>query len=287
MFENVCLLHLLHHKDSKHERNIPMYVARVQSAVLFSHATILPQSPKPDRRSVATKVVTIDVRESAGGKEFGNRVDSRAATAAAATDSVTDTCREWAAPKGSPEDCCVCDEISAAPMVHLGSSPRRLHLPCYATHRVRASATLRCPACRATVTVEQADGRALRQHNEEVMADAMAGRATSDAGWERRGGTDHGHTGRQGRVSDRQQFPRIGGGGRRLDVPRSCDVHRRCALGWGEEAIPQPESTRHAHSGHIPESVPTCGAPRGGPATPVFNRCMASADRQTQHRREL
>ena len=94
MFENVCLLHLLHHKDSKHERNIPMYVARVQSAVLFSHATILPQSPKPDRRSVATKVVTIDVRESAGGKEFGNRVDSRAATAAAATDSVTDTCRE-------------------------------------------------------------------------------------------------------------------------------------------------------------------------------------------------
>ena len=65
-------------------------------------------------------------------------------------DGVTDARREWAATRGAPGDCCVYYEALAAPMVLLGNYPHRLHLPCYATLRVRAATDLRCPACRAT-----------------------------------------------------------------------------------------------------------------------------------------
>ena len=58
-------------------------------------------------------------------------------------------------------------------MVHLGSCPHRLHLLCYNALRVRAATNLLCPAYRATVTVEEADGIALQQHSEEVMAEEM------------------------------------------------------------------------------------------------------------------
>lgn len=81
-----------------------MHVARVQRAVLFTHVTILPQSPRPDRRSAAAEAVTSDVRKSAGGEEFGILVDSAAATAATTTtDSVADACTEWEASRGGPE----------------------------------------------------------------------------------------------------------------------------------------------------------------------------------------
>ena len=59
------------------------------------------------------------------------------------------------------EDCCVCYETLAAPLVPLRTCPHRLHLPCHAALRVRAATDLRYPACRATVTVGQADRRAL------------------------------------------------------------------------------------------------------------------------------
>lgn len=59
-------------------------------------------------------------------------------------------------------------------MIHLGISPHRLLLPCHAVLRVRAVANLDCLACRAIVTVENADRIALRQHSEEGMAGEMA-----------------------------------------------------------------------------------------------------------------
>ena len=37
-----------------------------------------------------------------------------------------------------------------------------------------AEAHLRCPACRETVTIEEADGIALQEYYEEDMAEAMA-----------------------------------------------------------------------------------------------------------------
>lgn len=59
-------------------------------------------------------------------------------------------------------------------MGHLGSFPHRFPLPFYAALRVRAVVNLRCPACRATVAVEEADTKMLRQHSEEAMAEVMA-----------------------------------------------------------------------------------------------------------------
>ena len=55
------------------------------------------------------------------------------------------------------EDCCVCYEFLVPPMVHFGGCPHRLHLQCYAALRIRPGTDLRCPACRATVTVGEAD----------------------------------------------------------------------------------------------------------------------------------
>ena len=72
------------------------------------------------------------------------------------------------------EDCCVCYEVLVPTMAHLGSCPHRLHLPCYAALRVRAGTDLRCPACRATVTVGEVDRSVSRQHSDEVMEETLA-----------------------------------------------------------------------------------------------------------------
>ena len=61
-----------------------------------------------------------------------------------------------------PEDCCVCCETLASPLVYLESYSHRLHLPCYAALRVKTEADLRCPAYRTTATVNEADGMAIR-----------------------------------------------------------------------------------------------------------------------------
>lgn len=50
-----------------------------------------------------------------------------------------------------PDDCCY--EALVSPMVNLRSCPRKSHMPCYTTLRVRGATDLRCPAFRATVTV--------------------------------------------------------------------------------------------------------------------------------------
>ena len=72
------------------------------------------------------------------------------------------------------ENCCVCYEVLVPPMVRLGSCSHRLHLPCYAAPRVRAGTDLRCPACRATVTVGEADRSVSRKHSDEVMEETLA-----------------------------------------------------------------------------------------------------------------
>ena len=122
--------------------------------------------------TAATKDVTDDARRGARGKELGTRADSRVAAAAT---TVSPTPAGNGQPREEPpEDCCVCYEALAAPMDLLGGCPHRLHLPCYAALHVRAATDRRCPAYRATATVEEADRRALQQRSEEVMAEAIA-----------------------------------------------------------------------------------------------------------------
>ena len=72
-----------------------------------------------------------------------------------------------------PEDCCLCYEALVTPKVHLGSCPSRLHRPWYAALCVRGGTNLRCPAPRATVTVEEADRRVSRQHSNEVLVEEL------------------------------------------------------------------------------------------------------------------
>ena len=74
----------------------------------------------------------------------------------------------------APEYLCVCYEALAAPMVYLDSCSHQLHLPCYSALRIRTAAGLRCPTCTATVTIKEAGRRALQQHSEEFIAEAMA-----------------------------------------------------------------------------------------------------------------
>ena len=137
------------------------------------------------------------------------------------------------------EDCCVCYEVLVPTMAHLGSCPHRLHLPCYAALRVRAGTDLRCPACRATVTVGEADRSVSRQHSDEVIEETLAvaghempaegGRGVSTRTTRREGGERFtcsiGH--RLVEETDREQ------------VPCTCDVHHRCAIGFCEDAIPR------------------------------------------------
>ena len=128
-------------------------------------------------------------------------------------------------------------------MVHLGGCHHRFHLPRCATLRVRAVKYLRCPPCRATVTVEEADGIALQQHSEEVMAEAMAvARRAMPAGGRGGSSTRAARNGKGGRVIysichglvEKDVF---------VQVPCPCDVHRRCALGFVEDAIPRARVT--------------------------------------------
>ena len=79
------------------------------------------------------------------------------------------------------EDCCVSYEDLAVPMVRLGICPHRLHLPCYAALRVRAGTNLRCPACRTTVTVNEADRMTSRQHSNAGYARDIVSCAARDA----------------------------------------------------------------------------------------------------------
>ena len=96
---------------------------------------------------------------------------------------------------------------------------------------------LRFLASRETVTVEETNGIALQQHCEEVMAEVIAVARRAMPARERGGSfTRAARNGRGRRVIcsichglvEEDAF---------AQVPCSCDVHRRCALGFVEDAI--------------------------------------------------
>lgn len=155
-------------------------------------------------------------------------------------------------------------------MIHLGIFPRRLHLLCYAVLRVRAVANLHCPAHGATVTVENADRIALRQHSNvmKAMAMAIARRAMSARG---RGGlsTRAIRHGRGGRVIC-SFCQGLAGEIAFVHLSCSCDVHRRCALGFVEEAIPRAYANgARTPTRPVPEPGPTAvHQERGGFSPP-------------------
>lgn len=129
------------------------------------------QQNRPAQLPLSRPAVTGDARGGAGAEKFGTRVDTRAAAGALPlprTASPTPA-ESWQPRLEASGECCVCFKALVAPMVNLGSCLHQLHLPCYTAFRVRAAANLRCPTCRATATVEEADRRALRQHSERVM----------------------------------------------------------------------------------------------------------------------
>ena len=157
-----------------------------------------------------------------------------------------------------PEDCCVCYETLVAPMVHLCTCPHRLHLPCYAALRIRAATDLRCPACRATAPVGHAGRRALQQHSEELMAEAMAiarqempaeagGGSCTEVTRDRRGGRENMH-----------HLPRFGEDGLRahLMLLRGAPPSRPWLRG---RRNPPSQGQRGAH-GHVPGHVPESGS---------------------------
>lgn len=174
----------------------------------------------------------------------------------------------------APGGCCVGYEALVIPRVHLGSCPHQLHLPCYAALCIRAAASLRCPACRSTVAAEEADSRALRQDIEEVTAEATAVarramRARKGGGLSARATRD----GKGGRVicSACDELVEETTTTTFVHVSCACNVYRRCALGFAEDANPSTKGQQGTHThtpGHVPESGPTCGAPRGGSTHP-------------------
>ena len=127
------------------------------------------------------------------------------------------------------EDCCVCYEVLVPPMVHLGSCPHRLHLPCYAALRVGAGTDLRCPACRATVTVGEADRSVSRQHSDEVMEETLAVAQHEMPAEGGRGVSTRTKRGERGERCICSICHALVEENDRVQVSCSCDVHRRCA----------------------------------------------------------
>ena len=146
-----------------------------------------------------------------------------------------------------PEDCSVYYEALASPLVHLESCSHRLHLPCYAALRIRAEANLRCPACRATVRVDEADRMALRQHSNEVMLEVMTvAWQEMPAGGEARLTTRFTRGDRRRRTICSVCHGLVEET-TRVQVSCSCDVHSRCALGFCEDAISRARSFGGVH----------------------------------------
>ena len=146
-----------------------------------------------------------------------------------------------------PEDCCVCYEALAFLLVYLTSCSHRVYLPCYAARRVRAEADLRCPACRATVTVNEADRMALRQHSNEVMVEVLTvARQEMPADGETRLTTraTRGDRRRRAICSVCHGLVEETNG---VQVPCSCDVHHRCDLGFCKDAIPRDRTFGGVH----------------------------------------
>ena len=112
-----------------------------------------------------------------------------------------------------PEDCCVCYETLAAPMVHLRTCPHRLHVPCFRCPP-RQSGDRRTLPCMKS---HRNSSRTSRQKSTPTAQQRGYGRGdgsrmTRDAGWGRRRVIHQVHKGREGRESDKQHLPRFGGG---------------------------------------------------------------------------
>ena len=202
------------------------------------------------------------------------------------------------------EDCCVCYETLSAPLVHLRACPHRLHLPCYAALRVGATTDLRCPACRATVTVGLANRRAPQQHSEEVMTEATAvARRKMPTGGGGGSSTRATRAGRGGRVICSICHGLVGERAFVL-ISCSCEVHRRCALGFVEDAISRaringvrtvtyqvtcPNPVLHQVRSHIRSHARIqlfMRCTKRWICTPFSNRSRASVNRQKRRRRE-
>lgn len=65
---------------------------------------------------------------------------------------------------------CVCSKALVNPLNNLDNC--RLHLPCYDAFRVKAESNLRHQTCWSATTVGEADRWALREHSDEVIAEA-------------------------------------------------------------------------------------------------------------------
>ena len=125
-----------------------------------------------DSRGSIAKAITDGAYTDDGGKGSGTRTDARTASVSA-TDTPSPTATKKQLREEPPEDCCVCYEALASPLVYLENCSHRLHLPCYAALRVRTEADLRCPACQATVTFNEGNGIALRRHSNEVSVEVL------------------------------------------------------------------------------------------------------------------
>lgn len=162
------------------------------------------------------------------------------------------------------------------------------------TLHVRVVVTLCFPARRSTVTVEDADRRALQQHTQEVFADAVA--VARRAMLARRGGgssTRATRDGRGGRHGWRGRvvcinFHWLVEEATLMRVSCSCDVHHPCALSFVEVQSPEAGPTEHAHSHTrlLARIRPYMRCTKRWTYTPFFNRSVVSADRRTRQRRE-
>lgn len=95
--------------------------------------------------------------------------------------------------------------------------------------------------------------------------------------------------GRGGRVICSSFFHELVEGTTFVNMPRSCDEHRRCARGFVEDAIPpEPGPTRHApsHAGSRARTRPYMRRTQRWTYTRSFNRPVVSIDRRTWWRRE-
>ena len=116
---------------------------------------------------------TADARRETRGRELQACIDALT-TAIDATTNVRRPQREGSDMKYTRKTAvCVTRLVGR----FVGSSASCLyghHLPCYVAFSIRASPNMCCPACRTTVTVEEADRRAIQEHRCEVIAAAMA-----------------------------------------------------------------------------------------------------------------
>ena len=109
-----------------------------------------------------------DVYTDAGGKGSGTRADVRIATVTV-TNTIAEP-RRISAPGGRLQ--CMLRGLDPS-IGEFREPPHRMHLLCYAARRVRVGVDLRYLACRTTVTANEADRMALREHSNGMMVEVL------------------------------------------------------------------------------------------------------------------